>query len=243
MSKIKNLPKIAFIISVELVFAAVISVKGLDAVMGWFDKYLELVLTSWPAVILILSLWILFWYKDEIREFIKRIKSFGPHGADSYPPPFEEKPTPKEKRESTQIETTTVENKIALIDCKIASSLPGTVTFDFLRDWKVWFWIANREPKKYRAYVKIKFIADGYEEEVPEGYYGGTTAWNLNAFSGIQAPGLGIPENIKESANERKKIKIEINCTVRDENDEVIEEKLPWVYAYEYENKYWYLEP
>lgn len=215
----------------------------MEQILIIIDTYLKLILTCLPAVILILSLLILFWYKEEIRGFIKRLKSFGPHGADSFPPPFEGIPTPKEKREFSQKETATIENKIALIDCKIASSLLGTVTFDFLRDWKVWFLITNREPKKYKAYVKIKFITDRYEEEVPEGYYGGTEAWKLNAFSGIQAPGLEIPEKIKKVADERKKIKIGINCVVKDENDELIEEKLPWVYVYEYETKYWYLEP
>ena len=221
------------------------------------DVYLRLILTSWPAVILILSSWVLLWYKEEIREFIKRLKSLGPHGADTYPPPFEEKPTPREKREPPMSLVSIIKDvfislfrkrkppkeKFALIDCKIASSLPGTVVFDFLKDWKVWFWIFNREPKKYRAYVKVKFISGDDKEEAKSEYYGGIRAWNLNAFSGIQAPGLGIPNKIKEAAKQRKKIKIEINCTVKDEKDKLVEKKLPNVYAYEYERKYWYLEP
>jgi len=205
------------------------------------------IVISWPVIILILSFWILFWYKQEFREFLKRLKSVGPHGADAYPPGPPDSKTGKitEEEKKELPETGNISRKIgvALVDCKVASSLPNTVTFDFLNDWKAWFWIANREPKKYRAYVKIKFITDKYEEEVREGYYGGTKPWNLNAFSGIQAPGLGIPDKIKEAANQRKKIKIEINCTVKDENDELVEKKLPSVYAYEYENKYWYLEP
>lgn len=203
------------------------------------DFYLKLILTSWPAVVLILSSWILFWYKKEISEFIKRLKSVGPRGADSYPP-FERKPIPKEERE---LGTVDPGDKIALVDCKIASSLPGTTTFDFLRDWKVWFWIFNREPKKYRVYVKIKFITNGTVIEASRGYYGGTMAWNLNAFSGIRAPGLDIPDKIKEAAKQEKKIKIEINYTVKNEKDIVVEEKLPSTYTYAYGGKYWYLEP
>jgi len=212
-------------------------------IFGIIDDYLKLILTSWPAVILILFLFILLRHREAIDYFIKNIKIVSPKGIETHPPGPKEVPVPKEERETLRPETDTTQNKIALVECKIAHALPGTVVFDFLRDWKVWFWIANREPKKYRAYVKIKFTTDGYEEEVPEGYYGGTTAWNLNAFSGIQAPGLGIREKIKEAASQRKKIKIEINCTVKDENDELVEKKLPTVYAYEYESKYWYLEP
>ncbi|MBU4285194.1 hypothetical protein KKF60_01380 [Patescibacteria group bacterium] len=212
-------------------------------ILNIINVYLKLILTSWPAVILLLSSYIFFRYKEEIRGFIKRLKSIGPHGADSFPPLFKEKSVPKEEREDIQTETAITENRIALVGCKIASALSGTITFDFLRDWKVWFWIANREPKKYRAYVKIKFITEEYERELNEGYYGGITAWNLNAFSGIQAPGLAIPEEIRVAAEQRKKIKIEINCTVKDENDHLVEQKLPSAYAYSYVGKYWYLEP
>lgn len=204
---------------------------------GIIDDYLKLILTSWPSVILILFLFILLRHREAIDYFIKNIKLVSPKGIETHPPASKEVLVPKEERELSQPE------KVALVEYKIAHVLPGTVVFDFLRDWKVWFWIGNREPKKYRAYVKIKFIADGYEEEIPEGYYGGTTPWNLNAFSGIQAPGLEVPEQIKKAANERKKIKIEINCTVKDENDKLVEKKLPSVYAYEYGSKYWYLEP
>lgn len=203
-------------------------------------KFLEITF-SWPVVTLILFLFIFFRHREAIDYFIKNIKLVSPKGIETHQPVSKEVPVPKEDRELSRPEAD--ENKVALVEYKIAHALPGTVVFDFLKDWKVWFWIANREPKKYRAYVKIKFITDSYEEEVVGDYYGGTTAWNLNAFSGIQAPGLEIPEKIKEVANERKKIKIEINCTVKDENDELVEKKLPSVYAYEYENKYWYLEP
>ena len=132
---------------------------------------------------------------------------------------------------------------VALVDCKIDSGLPNTSKFDFLKDWKVWFWIGNREPKKYRAYIKIKFLAGEYRKEIEGGYYGGGTAWNLNAFTGIQAPGLNIPDEFKKAAEQKKEIKIEIDCTVKDENDQPVEEKLPSTYKYNYEGKYWYLEP
>lgn len=132
---------------------------------------------------------------------------------------------------------------VALVTYKIASVLPNTISFNFLKDWKVWFLIENHERKKYKAYVKIKFISDGYEEELKEGYYGGTKAWNLNALSRIIAPGLGIPEKIKQKAKQEKRIEIRISCTIKDEHDELIEEKLPIGYVYDYKNNNWYYEP
>lgn len=134
-------------------------------------------------------------------------------------------------------------SKTALVSYKIASVLPNTIHFDFLKDWKVWFWIGNHETKKYRAYVKIKFIAPNFNKEISEGYYGGTKAWNLNALSGIQAPGLGIPDEIKKATKSKKKIEILINCEVKDENDKLIEKKLPQSYIYDYKNNNWYLDP
>jgi len=137
----------------------------------------------------------------------------------------------------------TEDKGVALITYKIASVLPSTISFDFLKDWKVWFLLENHEQKKYKAYIKIKFISDGYEEEVKEGYYGGTKAWNLNALSVVMAPGLDIPKTIKQKAEERKKIEIRIFCEVKDENDKLIEKKLPVGYVYDYENNGWYYEP
>jgi len=134
-------------------------------------------------------------------------------------------------------------SQTALVTYKIASVLPNTVPFNFLKDWKVWFWVANHERKKYRAYVKIKFISDNYEKEVQGGYYGGIKPWNLNALSGIRAPGLDIPNEIKNKAKQRKEIKILINCEIKDENDNKVEEKLPIGYVYDYDNNNWYLEP
>ncbi len=210
------------------------------------DVYLRLILTSWPAVVLILFLLLFFRHREAIDNRIRNLKSISKTGLEFGGPPGSEKVEISNDElplSGTAELPDVMGSNIALVECKIASSLPSTVAFDFLRDWKVWFWIANREPKKYRAYVKVKFIADGYEKELDEGYYGGIKAWNLNAFSGIQAPGLGIPNEIKEAAKQGKKIKIEINCTVKDENDKLVEKKLPNVYAYEYERKYWYLEP
>jgi len=204
-----------------------------------FDDYLKLILTSWPAVILILFVFILLRHKKAIDEFIKRrLKSAGPHGVDSYPPSteLESKIIPEAKKE-------VIGNNVALVSYKITSRLPGTIVFNLLKDWKVWFWIANHEPKKYRAYVKIKFISNNLEKVVTEGYYGGTQAWNLNAFSGIQAPGLHIPEEIKTLVRKGERVKIEIYCNIKDENDNLVEEKLPQTYVYDPQNNNWFLEP
>ncbi len=132
---------------------------------------------------------------------------------------------------------------VALITCKIVSVLPDRISFNFLRDWKVWFLIQNHEKKKYKVHVKVKFISDGYEEDVKRGYYGGTKTWNLNALAEIAAPGLGIPKKIKEKARQKKKIEIRISCEIKDENDRLIEKKLPMGYVYDYENNNWYYEP
>ncbi len=133
----------------------------------------------------------------------------------------------------------------AVVSYKIASALPefNTKQFDFLEDGKVWFLIQNHERKKYKAYIKIKFISDNYEEEVTESYYGGIKAWNLNALSITIAPGLGIPRAIREKARQKKKIEIRISCEIKNENDETIETKLPAGYVYDYKNNSWYYEP
>lgn len=204
-----------------------------------FDEYLKLILTSWPAVILILAIFVLLRHKGAIDEFIKkRLKSAGPHGVDFFPPSTE-----PESKVLLEVKKEAVSNNTAIVSYKIASRLPGTVVFNFLTDWRVWFWIANHEPKKYRAYVKIKFISDALEKELTDGYYGGTQAWKLNAFSGIQAPGLGIPEEIKVAVREGRRVKIQINCEVKDENDNLIENKFPQTYVYDPENNSWFLEP
>lgn len=205
------------------------------------DEYLKIILTSWPAVIFILSIIILLRHEKTIDEVLGRIKSLSPGGLDTYPPDYKDVLIPIPERELPELQKST--NKVALVSCRIASSLPGTVVYDFLKDWKVWFWIGNKEAKRYRAYVTIKFITEEYEEKLSDGYYGGVQAWNLNAFTGIQAPGLEIPNGIKKAVKQKKKIKIEIKCIVKNAEDEVVEEKLPYVYEYNYERKDWHLEP
>lgn len=149
----------------------------------------------------------------------------------------------RRRRKSVNYKTKEKSNT-AIVSYKIASSLPNSVSFDFLKDGKVWFWIANHEKKKYLAYIKIKFfIDDNVFLELNDGYYGATKAWNLNALSGIQAPGLGIPEDVKEAAKQNKNVKIEINCSAHDEFDNFIEKKLPQTYVYHRENNNWFLEP
>lgn len=132
---------------------------------------------------------------------------------------------------------------VALVTYKIASVLPNTISFNFLKDWKVWFLIENHERKKYKAYIKIIFISDDYKKEVKVGHYGGINEWKLNALQGVSAPGLSIPEKIKEKARQGKKIKIRILCKIKDENDKLVEEKLPVEYIYNYENNSWFYEP
>lgn len=135
------------------------------------------------------------------------------------------------------------ENSSALVSYQIASVLPGTISFDFLKEWKVWFLIQNQEKNKYKAYITIKFISGDKEEEISEGYYGGTRAWNLNALSQIMAPGLVIPGWVKERAEQKRKIEIRVSCEVKDENDNLVEKKLPVGYVYDYSNNSWYYEP
>lgn len=134
-------------------------------------------------------------------------------------------------------------SSVALVFYKIASVLPNSVAFNFLKEFRVWFWIVNKEPKRYLAYIKIKFITDNFEEESTSDYYGGLKAWKLNAYSGIQAPGLVFPKEIKNTVKKGERIKIEIRCKVRDEFDKLVEEKLPQTYVYNPENNSWFLEP
>jgi len=133
----------------------------------------------------------------------------------------------------------------AIVTYKIAAAFPelNTVLFNFLKNWQVWFLIKNHDEKKYKAYVKIKFISDDYEEDVKDGYYGGIKAWNLNALATIIAPGLNIPDKIKEKVKQNRKIEIRIFCEIKDENDRLIEKKLPIGYIYNYKDNSWYYEP
>lgn len=133
---------------------------------------------------------------------------------------------------------------VALVSYRIASILPNSVLFNFSKDYKAWFLIANHEFKKYRAYVKIEYIAEGgLKKEITSGHYGGTQAWNLNALSAIQAPGIVAPDEIKNALNQGKRIKVIINCKIYNERDEFIEEKLPQTYVYDSDNNNWFLEP
>jgi hypothetical protein len=131
----------------------------------------------------------------------------------------------------------------ALINYEVASRFPGTTHFNFLKDWRVWFLLQNLEKKKYKAYIKIKFTSDDYKEDIKNGHYGGIKVWDLNSLDKILAPGLTIPERIKEKAKQKKRIEIKIFCEIRDENNELIEEKLPRSYIYDYNNNNWYYEP
>jgi len=132
---------------------------------------------------------------------------------------------------------------IALVFYKISSVLPNSVAFNFLEEFKVWFWIANQDPRKYLAYIKIKFITDGFSKDSSSDYYGGTKPWKLDAYAGIQAPGLGFPDEIKNAVKQGKRIKIEISCEIHDESDILIDKKFPQTYAYGPENNNWFLEP
>jgi len=134
-------------------------------------------------------------------------------------------------------------DNVAVVSCKIASQLPNTVEFNLLRDRKVWFWVANNDSRKYKVYIKIKFMFDGVENELKDGYYGGTQAWKLDAFTGIQAPGLEISKDIVKAVLEGKRLKIQINCAVKDEEDNLIENKFPQTYVYDRETNSWFLEP
>ena len=145
--------------------------------------------------------------------------------------------------ENDDIELEEKKYKVALVSCRITSVLPNSVIFNFAKDHKAWFLIANHGPEKYKAYVKIKYFADGIEEEINDGHYGGTESWNLNALSAIQTPGIIAPDKIINALNENKRVKVEINCKVNDENNKLIEEKLPQTYIYDPDNNNWFLEP
>ena len=85
-------------------------------------------------------------------------------------------------------------------------------------------------------------MSDGYEEDAG-GHYGGNIPWRLNVLSGIVAPGLGIPEKIREKVRQGKVIKIRILGEIKDENDTLVERKLPVEYIFDPKNNSWYYEP
>lgn len=139
-------------------------------------------------------------------------------------------------------------NRVALIEYKVDQVLPGTVAFDLLKDKKVWFWIANLENKKYLAYIKIKLKVGNYEKEFYDKYYGGKEPWKLNALTGIHAPGMGIWEiwneaDIEGRIKKGEQLDITINCEVKDEENKLVEKKLPVTYRYSAGTNTWYLEP
>ncbi|MFA5050846.1 MAG: hypothetical protein WC499_01900 [Patescibacteria group bacterium] len=202
----------------------------------------NLALNIWPgfviglSLVFIINIWIMVWAGRRWYQNQKLLdKKLG----------AEVKLIEQEAQKTLQPTSENVadKNDSALVSYQIASVLSGTIYFDFLKDWKVWFVIQNQETKKYKAYVKIKFISGDKVEEVSEGYYGGIKAWNLNAFSQIMAPGLGIPNWVKEKAKQREKIEIRISCEVKDEADRLIEKKLPTGFVYNYGNNSWYYEP
>ncbi|MDP2940155.1 MAG: hypothetical protein Q8O13_08770 [Candidatus Omnitrophota bacterium] len=206
-----------------------ILVGAIFVISGFFLLYKEVY--GWG--VLLISLLLILLKLDSLTEFA--INLTGGLKTKFVTPGVESKIITEKERGQT--------NNVAIVSYKISSHLPGTVLFDFLKDWKVWFWVANHDAKKYRVYIKIKFIADGTEREVADGYYGGTQAWKLDAFAGIQAPGLGIPEEIKNAVIEGKRVKIQINCDVKDENDNLLEKKFPQTYIYDSQNNSWFLEP
>lgn len=209
--------------------------------------YFKLILTSWPAIVLILFILVLFRHRGAVDGLIRRIIKItreglyfeGPSGSEPVVPPT----VSKSQDVPAKPESYTSKHGVARVFYQIAHVLPNSVQFDFAKEHKAWFWIFNYDPQKYLAYVKIKFIADGIEKESTSDYYGGIKAWKLNAYSGIQAPGLDFPEEIKNAVKQDKIIKIEIKCKVHDEFNEFIEEKLPQTYVYNSKDNSWFLEP
>jgi len=222
-------------------------------ILNIIDEYLKLILISWPAVILILSVFILIRHKEAIDNLIRRIKSINKDGLDTYGPSGSEPIVPelpdskltnqKHQKDKTEDKTNISKNGVARVFYKITSELPNSVSFNFSRDHKVWFWIFNYDPKQYLAYIKVKFITNNFEKESESDYYGGLKAWRINEYSGIQAPGLDFPEEIKNAVKRGEKINLEIRCKIHDDVNNFIEEKLPQNYAYDPENNSWFLEP
>jgi hypothetical protein len=135
------------------------------------------------------------------------------------------------------------QNKTSRIEYKVDSALIGTVQFNLLNDKKVWFWIANLEDKKYLAYVKINLKTKSSSIDLEDEYYGGKKPWRLNAFTGIHAPGMPIPDKIIDEIKNGEPLDITINCEVKDENNNLIDQKLPVTYRYSASSNTWYLEP
>lgn len=205
------------------------------------DILKHLFIDSWKGIVLILALIFIFCTRGAWCTLISSIKKVkkGNFNIDI------EHPWQIEPRNAVTTCKTEEKTVGALVTYKIAQHFPElkTIPFDFLKDWKVWFLIKNHEMNKYRAYITIKFITSDDYEENAGGHYGGTVAWRLNELSVIIAPGLGIPEKIREKMREGRGIKVSILGEIRDENDNFIEKKLPVEYIYDRKNNSWYYEP
>ena len=105
--------------------------------------------------------------------------------------------------------------------------------------------VRNYDNKKYKIYFKIFFYINEKIFHIEnKGYYGGKKPWNLNPNNKIVAPGLLIPKNIKEELSKKgTKFEIKIRCKIKDENNKLIEERLPVGYVYNLDSDSWYFEP
>ncbi len=135
------------------------------------------------------------------------------------------------------------EKDVPKIDYQIASVLPETVRWNFIKDWKVWFGIFNHDSKEYLVYVNTTFIIEDKEEIIVlDGYYGGTKSWKLHALGGYKAPGLTIPDEVKKATKEKKRIEIQVKCEIRDEKNKLLHKTLPLGWVYHHDSDSWYAE-
>ncbi len=136
-------------------------------------------------------------------------------------------------------------NKSPQIDYRVDNGFQDTIKFSLLKDWKVWFMVRNYDNKKYKIYFTILFyINEKIFHVESKGYYGGKKAWNLNPNNRIVAPGLVIPEKIKEELSKKgTEFEIRIKCRIKDEKNKLIEERLPVRYVYNLDGDSWNFEP
>jgi hypothetical protein len=129
--------------------------------------------------------------------------------------------------------------KSANISYWVESIYPG---HDFQSDRKVRFSIGSNDERTLKAYVKITFMSDGISREAhKQNYYDGILPFIVqHEFKTF--PGLIVPDEIIEKAKQRKLIQIQIDCSVRDENDELLKKRYPIIYTYNYDRMNWYLE-
>ncbi len=132
--------------------------------------------------------------------------------------------------------------RIALIEYKIDSQLPGTVHYDLIKNGKAWFGLKNLEGKKYKVYIELEYISENYSKKSDSNYYNGKREFNLNGYSNMVFPGMDLKE-LSKLAKKGKSVQIKVNCTVKDENDKLVEKKLPLSFVYSSTNQSWYLEP